>query len=794
MGQDDYKVFPQNKAEELQLRRWIWYIIIGLLLLIAVSVTHAEDMNANLTSGWLANETRDFVSGNNLTASGTASLLTASTCELYATCKNLSVNDNDYYESLTTAKVVQGGLPRTMACWLKVTQAVGSSNQMAFGYGANTNTANAVFQMGGSTPSVYAWFGGSSDYQVNNAYTPNPMTLYFLIHNGTAQFIYRNTTLLNSTTMPETNPLNTGNTTIRIGTSTWSTTDDFVGLIGNCYLWNYALTQTDINTIYAQELLGFTGQTNWTNLTAPVVYSYKVVTNQTPSDINSATLNITINATITNLTISNITSASYAELYFRPVTTLNNGCAIFYENNCHQQSSIYSVENMTKITNTSYTMFLDDDEIFPAWYPYDFGFIENAPSTANYTVYNAHNIKVNINNFSIVSNYTFLSFEFQTVNGSSPLNVYYCNSSYTSGNPSVSTNCELVTVYSPQSPSHIEHGKPEHTVRFQVNSVKKTTTSYLIIENNGGVPTAWTFPAVTNSSYDNLSFNTGLDTAWSSTNLLFNVQLHSYRDADYFQYYVLFHDSLNNKNTSDVVVDFYNITNYPPTVPDFVNHCGNIYTISSDGLLGDNINPRWSNASDPNNDTVYYNMSVSLGIAPIVLCNHITQTNCSFSDTAIGDGVFSTKISSCDIFGACSNSLDDTCLFTVCKNSYVKSTQPCVTNAKLISYIDSNHCPTMYAVPFDNGTYEYCDVVTINQNRMSDDVKILVVLFVILILGIIGAIFFHEIFFGLSVMAIIMSGITMIYYSYPQILYVATFLSALPFIIVWVLVGVHRRR
>lgn len=133
------------------------------------------------------------------------------------------------------------------------------------------------------------------------------------------------------------------------------------------------------------------------------------------------------------------------------------------------------------------------------------------------------------------------------------------------------------------------------------------------------------------------------------------------------------------------------------------------------------------------------------------------------------------------------------CYIDICTNNWIKTPQPCLTGIRLVNYYDDNNCTIKYNIPISNGTYEDCNTVIYNQTVYSEDVTILIILFLFLIISLICAIFVHEGFFGLCALILSIMMWTFINYKYPTMLmYISIFMIIL-FAVMWIVIGRIKR-
>jgi hypothetical protein len=320
----------------------------------------------------------------------------------------------------------------------------------------------------------------------------------------------------------------------RPGANNATLIEKWIGQLDEITMWNRALNASELaiitNVSHPQAFYPF-------DYVPGVTPTYNISINNTPN-INTSTLFTNITATV-NSTLTNLTNDSMT-LYTTIKTTLNNNCSIFYQTQCIDNGT-YKPYTMNKINNKTFYKYLTDTEIFPAYYPYNYTVIDNSVHF-NETVYSNNNIMFNITNFSTqVSKFNIL-LEMGLANKTgvnSALLIYYCNSSYTSGNPSLRPeSCELVDSYMSDTYIHTHNNSRHTTIPIVIKNITKTQNSYIIFVGQSNALNGWTFDYVLNSAYNNASFRFGAFNAFNvgstKTNMIFDIHIHPFNDNDIF--------------------------------------------------------------------------------------------------------------------------------------------------------------------------------------------------------------------------------------------------------------------
>lgn len=568
------------------------------------------------------------------------------------------------------------------------------------------------------------------------------------------------------------------------------------GIVDEVAIYNRSLNVTEIAELFNATDSGLTYP-----FTAPITVtpSYNITFTQRPSDINTSVVgNVLINATAINLTGNvtgfNSSAQTNMTLYYKINTSLNGGCAIFEQDRCIDNGTYHSV-NMNKTAFDRFYYNIVERFIFPAYYPFNEGYIEST-AIQNYSVYLNHNIRFLVFNMTTYTN-PFLDIEFNAMNvsGSSLINIYYCNSSYTTGNPATSTSCEFVSNI-PAIAFNISHchGLSCHYVQpINIQNVSKTrNSSFIIVSSEPSVANAYNFRYTTNNSYDNRSFLIGNYASWSATTNIFDIHLHQFLNNDSLQYYANFTDGLNYTNISAQVTDYFDIVNQrPSTAYIYQPNASSRPTITATQNTSFNIS--WLPSTDFENDTLTYNVSIinllNMNYPFGVVNQSMNSLMLTTNPTITPSGLYHAQVITCDNHSNCATG-QTSWEFMLCENSYVKTTQPCIDNVKLIVWTDSNHCDEWLDFPaVTNNTYENCTSILYTQTVFTDDILLLGLLFLFLIIAMVMGIAVHPAFFGLCSLLTSLMIIVFINFDYPHIsIYAGAFMTLL-FAIIWYIVA-----
>lgn len=351
------------------------------------------------------------------------------------------------------------------------------------------------------------------------------------------------------------------------------------------------------------------GNTNYSRVDFTKQDMIPIRTNQTPYDID------TRNAVTTGVNISfNFTLDSYdfnlstIYLYHKVNSSISPYCGFLNgtANDCNyiSMASNYNV-------SLEYFFLLNDNSIYPADYNYNETQLEDLPKLDfNLSDLNSL-IKVNFINFT---NYTYGIFEVNVRNataGASPLEVYYCNSTYSTGSPDTSSDCITIgTLLTTDVPDHVESPNSSHYVLpFTINAttelinnvIQATPTSNFILRGNIGT---WSVKYIENvSRIDAIQNSSDLGTTWDNFTGTVDSHIHQFNGNDTFFYYGNIQDYSGNNFTSIVYEDLLQLGGLPPTPPTIIFPINLVYN----GIVPIN----YTASISPNQYAIsYYNISL----------------------------------------------------------------------------------------------------------------------------------------------------------------------------------------
>lgn len=337
---------------------------------------------------------------------------------------------------------------------------------------------------------------------------------------------------------------------------------------------------------------------------------------QAPADLTST--NAFTTGVYINYTINNSNSTPY--LFYKVNNSVSD--SLFFLNGT--QITGYRNNTCTNVTEilqntTTWQCRLFDIEVYPATYNFDEDTIEAGAKSNSTLDATAKLFKMQFYNVSNITNYSFFEINaYNTTTTTSPLRIYYCNSTYTTGNIQTSPNCVLFASLPRTSAYNHSHGSlsSHHILPLGLNSstgqigaIKVTATSYLIARgpNSGG----WNITYTTDVSRAD-AYQTSANTGASYSNLAgtADAHIHQFSDNDTLRYFISVAPSNQtwvgqNASNSTESSDLMGLGDLPPSTP--------IIQIPSNATysIGTPMNITYLQSISPNNYPITtYNISL----------------------------------------------------------------------------------------------------------------------------------------------------------------------------------------
>lgn len=533
----------------------------------------------------------------------------------------------------------------------------------------------------------------------------------------------------------------------------------------------------------------YSGYTDGNLIQAFYSINYK---NITPSDVVIDYSPNIVSRNIADITITNVISNDFVIIYNFTQPNLNTSSTFINATLINNTLTINgTVTNNVISYNTNFSginhrFVLDDNQIYPGVYNLEFEMTENM-TFYNVSITNSNEFyKTSLIGINTTKNNSLLEVQLGSTGNA---RIYYCNSSYTTGQIASSSNCVLFATQTTNTFNH-SHGNSRHNIYSLpitngfVGTVKVTSNSSFAITSFTG--TAYLYYTNLTTRTDAVRFSNNNGNTWSNMPWTTDLHIHQYDATDGVKWNVC-----GNNGTSTVcsayTTDMFDLTILPPTniivtinqtnyyYPESINIIrsdSNAYTgtiqkyayyiynntdslyrtinsatnLSSINYSLTNMTPDYYYvvviATDSNNLTSLSHSNIfHLGSRFLTPCNTtitLNQTGVSTyfnwtNDLLIGNteiiGVYSiinksltslignvyfystnTTIPYYNLYIIQDSYMDTGCTLSFCNNDWIRTTQPCASNLKLITYYDTHTCNMQYNIPLDNGTYEDCSL------------------------------------------------------------------------------------
>lgn len=288
---------------------------------------------------------------------------------------------------------------------------------------------------------------------------------------------------------------------------------------------------------------------------------------QTPSNISySNVFNITqINATITdNVKLDNATIN---------ITIWHNYTQIFINGSLQNINVTRTYDNAQ---GSVYQWLFDEQDLISATHNLNPDLFENT-TNSNITLQGANNLLkmefINVTNNRRLNYYEIMS---ENASAPSPSNYYYCNSSYSTGNPATNSNCALILSADDNNTYNHIHagGKSKHKVYTiginvtdgKVSGVFVTSLSYIVKQGSLTGDLVFYLPITSRTTATATSTSTG--SSWHQETYTINSHLHSISYGadgnESFMYIICAKDNSSNKYCSPTQWDIIDVPLSPP--------------------------------------------------------------------------------------------------------------------------------------------------------------------------------------------------------------------------------------
>lgn len=399
-------------------------------------------------------------------------------------------------------------------------------------------------------------------------------------------------------------------------------------------------------------------------------YSGPTVTfvSQSPADINSSNLI----ASYLNISYEvNSSGLDNASVYLHYKTnTSTSACVLFLNGSCYSGNNLYfslAASQVPALNTTSalvnWSGIISEKEVYPATY-------NLGPVTVEQTAHDANDLGpstsyawIGLLNVSNESVYGFFEIMAANLTGTGSLRLYYCNSSYATGNPSTSTNCYNFNTLNPGAYNHQHSENSSHQVASfsvvagKVGTVQVTPNSTFIIRGVTPHTQSWNYYTVNISTRATNVYKTTGNSGVSWTDLsgtqTVDAHLHQFTGSDIFCYYATANDSIPLNGSSTESCDNLDLTLFPPSAPSVLVPNASIYRNT------DLININYTASVSPNGfDIAYYNITLlnyDFSINSTIIENNSNNLNYTWNISAIGYGQYHVGVVAYDNNSQASN-------------------------------------------------------------------------------------------------------------------------------------------
>lgn len=629
----------------------MFLLIIFILSISPFAFAIGEDMNTSLLAyfpldGYTTSNDTHTYDASWKTTSGT--LETSANCKI-GTCYSFSKAGTNY---LITANYNMGATPDFTHCgWYNFNQ-----SGLLLGMATHENYNLALGKTATDVYRVRSYSGSEKILTCSTNHTRvNAFYFVCVVASGGNAWVYQNATLECSGALATA----TGNAPLGIGEA-YTSADGLYsmqGFIDEVGFWTRNLTQKNITYLYNNGLGCAYPFINCGGASDTVYLTYS---QQKPSDITSLNilpsgLNISFNITANN-GVNNATVRLYTK------TNNSRNDYLEYRNGSISATGFYP--NGVFINSSSnFTWVLSENDVYPHTENLDVNQFQTNIHTQNtFSTLTAYkDVLYNVSNNSAVGFYELMT---NSTSSASNLEVYYCNSSYSSGNYKINSNCLLFctktattsynhnhSIYSSHQvcPFNLINGKLAGTIGV-------TSNSSFITDVTGGLGTwsIWTLPNQTRIDCFQSSANSG--TSWSSQVLTLDSHLHQYSGDETFYYLASACSTTGTCTNSTQRSDFINYVDLPPTSPIVTRP-------NSTDVFNSLVNITYTNGT-PNSPNVLYNNSIDLLNGSLVFQQNIvkntTNTTYIFNSALISTGTYIIRVQSCDNASLCSYGFSST--------------------------------------------------------------------------------------------------------------------------------------
>ena len=380
---------------------------------------------------------------------------------------------------------------------------------------------------------------------------------------------------------------------------------------------------------------------------------------QSPADIDSLnTIGIDVNISydIEDETTLNETSI---KLYYKTNTSDTD---IFYFINGTAYSGYQTDIDDSNNNSLNYNWTLEDNQLYRGTYNLNEETYDDTAHTSllrdhvNELVYTRFYNVSNTSQYNVVE--TMISRE---IAGSTSIEYYYCNSTYSTGTVTASKNCGHFYTHNPADYHHRHSANSAHVIApMPINitsgtivGVKISKESFIILRPTSTAGwNVWYIPNTTSTTTTATTSNGGV--AWTPQTYTIDQHIHQFSNNDTFYYYVTACDNLNQCSNSTLRFDDIGLDDLPPSSPDIL--------VPNSSIYSDIINITYLPAASPSGYNItFYNISLLDSAETFVqfIVNNSLNTNYTWDTNNAVSGQYKIRVDVCDTQNLCSYSLSE---------------------------------------------------------------------------------------------------------------------------------------
>ena len=401
------------------------------------------------------------------------------------------------------------------------------------------------------------------------------------------------------------------------------------GVMDEIQVFNYTLNQTEITNLYTYN--------NISGVTPAATTITFTRSSQTPADLN------TLNAVATGLWANyTITGQNATTPRFYGMTNSSTDANEWYIN-----GTAYSSWHEDAFLSGTYNWYMDDNDIYPATYNTNETTLENTAHSFQSLSSANQWAKVELYNVSSTTQYGFFEWMANRTTGLLPF--WYCNSTYSTGDPTVSSSCTQFgsapdgTVFNHSHTAQSKHMVVPFTPSGgMINTVAVTGTSYFLVR---GSPSNTVYPYYVATTSRTLAARSSTNggTAWSTLAGTYDAHLHQFGLNTTLYYFASACNATACYNDT-VYSDDMGLAPLPPSAPNVLTPTNNTHYNSA-------ISITWTNSTSPQNSTItgyniiiYYENLTQYAIPALA----IPGNNYTWDITGVPDGWYRAGVQAVD--------------------------------------------------------------------------------------------------------------------------------------------------